>query len=416
MPKKIVPLFITILIDLIGVGIVIPVLGVLFLDPAYGLLDESTTQGTRTLLFGMLIAAYPFAQFIGAPILGAWSDRKGRKPVLVVSLIGTVIGYALFALGIYIQSLPLIFIARLLPGFTGGNISVAQSAIADLSTAETRTKNFGLIGMAFGLGLIIGPFLGGVVSDPKIVSWFDHDTPFWFACGLALINTIIVKFLFKETHIPKKEEKPPRPIEALFKGVHNIKQAWLSPQFGRLFLVAFLWMAGFSFYTQFFQLFLIERFDFTSTRIGLTLGYIGFLAAFTQGFLTNRISKRFTSYQVLRVMLLTLPLGILLLLLPKDPVFLYLYMIVGSISIGLSLPNMTSLVSDRADEQSQGKIMGVYQSVQALAQIIAPLVAGVLAGISAAVPLMVASVILLITWFIFKKTEVSIGEIIENRN
>ena len=157
-------------------------------------------MGSGYIMFGFLVAVFPIMQFFATPILGQLSDRYGRKPVLALSLAGTALGYALFAVGIILRNIPLLFVARALDGITGGNLSVAQAAIADVTSPQDRTKNFGMIGAAFGVGFIIGPFLGGVLADPSVVSWFNAATPFWFAAILASANTAQVLFQFDETN------------------------------------------------------------------------------------------------------------------------------------------------------------------------------------------------------------------------
>jgi len=139
---------------------------------------------------GWLMSAFPLAQFLCTPILGQLADRYGRKKVLAFSIGGTAISYALFALGIYTKSIPLLFFARILDGISGGNISVAQAVIGDVSNAKNRAKNFGLVGVSIGIGFILGPFIGGKLSDPAVISWFDAATPFWFAAFLSIINHI----------------------------------------------------------------------------------------------------------------------------------------------------------------------------------------------------------------------------------
>ena len=172
--NAIIPIFFTIFLDLLGLGIVIPVLPAVILNPAAGLLPMDYAFAVRTMIYGFLIASYPLAQFFGAPILGTLADRYGRKKLLTVSLLGTMLGYALFAIGIVTGNIFLLFGSRLLDGFTGGNISIAQSAIADISDETNKSRNFGLIGMAFGLGFIIGPYIGGKLSESRIR--FFHET------------------------------------------------------------------------------------------------------------------------------------------------------------------------------------------------------------------------------------------------
>ena len=192
-----VAIFLTVFIDLLGFGILIPVFPLLISPGSpFRVTPEgwSFTQGL--IMLGWLQAIFPFCIFIAAPILGQLSDRYGRKPVLAFSIFGTAVGYVLFAIGISTANIPLLFAARALDGITGGNLAVAQAAIGDVSTHENRAKNFGMLGAAFGLGFIIGPYLGGRLSTPATSfyglfdtpSWFGATTPFWFAAILSHAN------------------------------------------------------------------------------------------------------------------------------------------------------------------------------------------------------------------------------------
>ncbi|MGZ4893714.1 MAG: MFS transporter, partial [Halobacteriota archaeon] len=191
------PLFVIlsiVFLDLVGVGILIPIVPVLLAGPSspYYILPAGYTVQQGYILLGWLVAIYPLFQFLAAPILGQLSDKYGRKKVLGVSLAGTSVSYVVFAIGIITQNLPLLFVARAFDGITGGNIPVAQAVVADITPPRERAKNFGLIGAAFGLGFIIGPYIGGKLSDPSVVSWFNAAVPFWFAAILAVVNIVLV--------------------------------------------------------------------------------------------------------------------------------------------------------------------------------------------------------------------------------
>ena len=225
-------------LDLLGVGIAIPVVASLFLSTD-GILP-GVSFARRAILLGFLIASYPLAQFFGAPLLGGLSDRVGRKKILFLALVGTFIGYVIFAIGIIEQSIALLFISRIVDGFTGGNISIALSAIADISDEKSKARNFGLMGMTFGLGFILGPYIGGKLSDPSLLSWFNYSTPFWFAAILTVVNMILMLRLFPETTTVRIHKKL-----SLFTGFENITKAFKFTNLRTLFIVVFLLALGF---------------------------------------------------------------------------------------------------------------------------------------------------------------------------
>lgn len=207
--KELATLFFTIFLDMLGVGILIPVIPMLFAEPTsvHYLLSPLTSERTGYLLLGTLLSLFSIGQFIAAPIIGQFSDKFGRKYLLAYGVFGTAFGHALFAFALLVGNIPLLFIARFLSGLAGGNIVVAQAAIADITPLADRAKNFGMIGAAFGLGFIFGPFLGGVLADSERVSWFAASTPFWFAALLSFLNGLFVIFFLRETHpSPRREQ------------------------------------------------------------------------------------------------------------------------------------------------------------------------------------------------------------------
>lgn len=406
--RLLLPIILTVFIDLLGATIVIPILAPLFLDLQHGIMpiDFSTITNKavqlpaimrdRTILFGFLIAAFPLAQFFGAPLLGSWADRAGRKKVLTISLIGTFIGYVLFAIGVHYKLLWLLFFSRILDGFTGGNISIAYSAISDLSTPDTKTRNFGLVGMAFGLGFIIGPFLGGKLSDPSIVHWFNFETPFWFSAILCLINIILVIWLFHET-LAQKSNKP----ASLFQGFENIIKAYARPQLRIMFLIVFLLSFGFNIFTQFLQVYLIQKFSFNQSQIGDYFAYIGLWIAFTQGFLTRKLSKKWAPANLVSIFTFTLSIALAMLLLPNQVYLLFMLSPLVAMSQGIMSPNLQTLVSNSGRADEQGEILGINQSVQSLAQAIPPIVAGYMVSINIHLPILLSSLFTLMAWMVF---------------
>lgn len=406
--QLLIPVFLTVFIDLLGATLVLPILAPLFLDLQHGIwpIDISTLSNPaneipsiireRTIIFGLLIASFPLAQFFGAPLLGAWADKAGRKKVLTISLIGTLIGYILFAIGVHQHWVWLLFAARILDGFTGGNISIAFSAISDVSTPETKTKNFGLIGMAFGLGFIIGPYIGGKLSDPNLVSWFNFETPFWFAAILCLVNIILVlRFFFETLKTPSS-----KPID-LLQGFRNIGAAVNKPHLRKIFLVVFLVTFGFSIFTQFLQVFLIQKFSFSQSDIGDYFAFIGICIAITQGFITRLISNRLKPDMAVTIFMFTLAIALVLILFPGQSIYLYLLSPLIAVSQGVMSPNLQTIVSNSGGPQEQGEILGMNQSVQSLAQGIPPIVAGIVVSINMYLPISLAAAFTLMAWLAF---------------
>ena len=394
----ILPIFFTVFLDLLGLGIVIPILPAVLLDPRSGILPVSYAFSTRTLIYGFLIASYPIAQFFGAPILGSLADQKGRKKLLIVSLIGTFIGYVLFALGIVYSNIFLLFIGRLLDGFTGGNISIAQSAIADISTPETKSRNFGLIGMAFGLGFIIGPYVGGKLADPSIVSWFTYATPFWLSVILTSINVLLVLLYFPETLVMATKATK---VSALT-GFRNIKKAFAYKDLRTMFLVAFLLTVGFNFFTQFFQVFLIGKFKFNQSRIGDLFAYMGIWIAVAQGVFLRPLSKKYKPMSILSISIILLALTFPILLIPNKAIGIYLIIPFIAIFQGLTQPNSTAIISNLADKDKQGEILGINQSILSLAQAIPPIIAGFVTSVSLNLPTIFAAGSTLLAWIVFR--------------
>lgn len=354
--------FFTTFLDLLGVGIIIPIIAPLFLDVEHHLLPDHYTFSDRTIAMGLLISSFSFMQFFGSSFLGALSDRFGRKKVLFASIAGSALGYVILATGIELGLPALLFAGRMLNGFCAGNLAVIYSAIADISSTNDKSKNFGLVGAAFGIGFVIGPFMGGQLADPHVVSWFTYATPFWVAALLSLLNLVLISFRFTETI----GQKVNRSLN-FTTGIKNLRIAFTHTQLRTVFLVSFLFIFGFTFFTQFIQVYLIEVFDYKQSDIGQLFAYMGIWIALTQGGIIRPVSKRFAPTATLRFSLLFLAVAMLALLLPSASWQLFLALPFVSIFQGLTSPNITATVSNLAGNDIQGEILGINQSVSAFA-------------------------------------------------
>lgn len=408
-PKKInlsrraLPLVIfTIFLDVLGVGILVPVLPQLIFKifiPAGFSYNESL------ILLGWLTGIYPLMQFLATPILGQLSDRFGRKPVLGFSLAGTAVGYVLFAIGIITKNIPLLFFARALDGITGGNLSVARAVIADVSPPEKRTKNFALIGAAFGVGFVMGPYLGARLASPNVnffglfttPHWFTAATPFWFTAILSVINTVLVLAILPETH--KHISRAAKIVWT--KSVQNIKKAATAPGLRIVFTTEFFYWGGFTFFTTFFQILLIQKLHFKQANIGDFFAYIGIWIAISQAVITPYIAKKLKNYQTLRISIFGTAVALLLTLWPTNTTQLLLVAPLIAIFNGLTLANVPALVSLSAGPEMQGEILGIDSSVQALAQAAPAVISGYVATMGTSMPVVVGASVIGVGWLIF---------------
>lgn len=354
--KPLLIIFLTILIDLLGFGIVIP------------LLTFYAEEFHATPLdIGLLVASYSLMQFLFAPILGAWSDKIGRRPILFFSIVGSGIGYLMMG---FAGALWMIYAGRILGGITGANLSTAQAYIADVTTRENRAKGMGLFGMAFGLGFMFGPALAGVLSQ------YGHHIPFVFAAGLSFFNAILLFFLLPES---KKFTEPS--IERKNRFV-ELFESLKDSRFAIITFDYFLLVTAFSMMTTAFAYFTQHNFGYDAAQTGYILFFVGAMAVIMQGGLFGPLSKKFgeANLAILGCAMLTLTF-VIVPFITKDFGGLA-GLLIGSacFAIGNSLasPSMTSLASKNASERDQGKALGVMQSGASLARVIGPLFCGFL--------------------------------------
>ena len=390
-------IYLTIFIDFIGVGLVIPIFAPLFLAPNSSLFDSSVSYDIKSFLLGLSLAVFPFFQFFGAPILGALSDKFGRKKILFLSILGTFLGYVLMVWGIVQKDLYLIILSRIIDGFTGGNISVATSAISDISDPKDKVKNFGILGALFGICFIAGPYLGGKLSDPTVNANFSYATPFIISAVLSFINLILLSFLFKETLAKRIERKV-----NIFSGIKNLKTAFTNPKFKIIFTTVFLITCGFSFFTQFFQAYLVTKFNYSESQIGELFAYIGIWIALTQGLFIRYLPKSITPKKAVFFGTMILGSALLALIVPNDSFYIYFILPFVAISNGILSPNSQAIISGLADESSQGEIFGINQSITSLGMALAPLISGVLISMSLYFPILIAGIMIISAGIIFQ--------------
>lgn len=404
MPKKIWFLYLTILIDMIGIGVLIPVIPQLLGESGSSafLLDPSQEK-LGFILLGFLSAIYPIAMFFAAPILGALSDKFGRRPVLLLSILGTAVGYFLFTWAIVIKNIPLLFFSRLVDGLTGGNISTVQASITDQVDPEHRAKAFGLMGATFGIGFILGPFIGGKLADPHVLPWFNASTPFLFAGILAFVNFLSIYLFFVETNMHIDKDR----VIKFFSSVSNLfKIKKLNHELRYLLIVSFLFNAGFAFFTSFFNVYLTNHFNFSVGEIGNFFGYIGICSILTQLVVVRYVSNKFSHISILRFAYPAVAIATVLYLLPDQSWWLFVITPFFAIPNGLQMANFSALLAKRTPPNQRGETLGISSSFNSLGQALPPLFAGFIAvAFSSAAPIWIAGFFLLLAATVFWMTE-----------
>ena len=346
-------LFLTVFIDMVGFGIIIPVL------PLYAVnFDASPMQ------IGWLTGIYSGMQIIFTPVLGRLSDRFGRRPILMLSLAGTALGFLLMGLA---HTLLLLFVARIISGITGGNISIPQAYIADVTTPETRSKWMGMIGAAFGLGFTFGPMIGGIMSR------ISYSAPFYFAAGLAAANVILLYYILPES-LPKERRIAPHANASTIE-VFRHGSGWM---FGLVVAIYFFLVAGFSIMTTLFALFTAQRFGYDAHANGYLFGFIGIVTVIVQGGLIGRMVKIFGETNLARAGLLITAASLALLPWCNNLPMLLLACVGFSCGSGFASPPLNGLASQMIDQSWQGRALGIMQSAGSAARLLGPLLGGAL--------------------------------------
>lgn len=369
-----VTIFLTIFIDILGFGIVIPVL------PLY-----AEHFGARAWEIGALVGVFSLMQFFFAPVWGRISDRVGRKPVLLIGMVGTVLGYLVMG---FAGSVLFLFLGRLIDGIAGANIGAAQAYLADISPPEKRARAMGLLGAAFGLGFVFGPALGGWASGT-----FHYSTPMFIAAGLAAINALFVQFV-----LPESLREPGRGAGRA--GLGELLR-WVDRRAYLASLVSyFVVIAGFSMMTTVFALYLLHRFDLDVTATGLILAGVGVIGVVIQGGLIGRLSERYGEGRLAIAGALLMSLGLFVLAWGSSvPIMLGGTVLVGA-GNSLLMPSLSSLASRSAHPDWQGQALGILQSAGSLARFAGPVLAGFLLAVPlawpyGALPLAISGVVLL---------------------
>ncbi len=372
--SRLLTIFFVVFVDMLGFSLILPLL------PYY-----AESYGASAFLVGLLVASYAAAQLIGAPILGRLSDRYGRRPVLLISVAGTFFGFLLLGFADPIgQSLAgilspglaksfvigILFFSRILDGLTGGNITVAQAYIADISDEQNRAKSMGIIGAAFGLGFIIGPATGGLLSR------WGFNLPAFTAAAVSFTNLLLIYFLLPESLTVERREsaqarrKPPFTLKALTDALNR-------PGVGPLLHIRFFYGLAFARFQSVFALF-AQAIGFSSQTTGYILAYVGILSVITQVGLIGPLTRRFRENVLIITGVWLMSFALLAWSFTSSLIPLLIVMLPMALSGGVLNTVLQSAISKSVDREEVGGMLGISSSLEAFTRVIAPTVGGFL--------------------------------------
>ena len=393
---RFLPLLLTVFIDSLCFGLVFPIFSALIMNPEQSILPPDTTLTMRGWIYGLLISAFCIGQFFGGPVLGALSDRLGRKKILLGTLWISFGACLLSGLGIFIQSVILILAARLVNGCAAANWSIAQSIIVDRSTEEEKAKNFGLLGTAWGTGFIIGPFFGGVLTEPNFIFGGSLMVPFLFAASLCLLNILLLRRSLEESLPVNRMAKV-----SWMAGIEHLKKAFTTPKLRSVFLMMFIFSLGWGFFTEFSPIFLIRHLGYDLGQIANFYAWAGLWIAICQGILIRPFLKRFPPKILLPCALIGMALVLPLMLFVHETWTLFTLLPFLCLFESFIFPNATTLVSNLSDKEAQGEVLGIHNSIQWAAIGFVPLFAGSAVALIPHLPITVASVAMLCAAAVF---------------
>lgn len=378
------------LIAFIGITIPIPILAPLFLRPENnGIIPLYWTHETRSIVLGIVIAIYPFGQFIGSPILGRLSDQHGRKPALIYTLFGAGIGYLLTAFALYYKLLSLLIISRLLTGFLEGNIAIARASIGDFGDVN-KHKDFGRISAAATTGRIIGPLFGGFFATSAIVSWFDCYVPFFIGAIIFFGTVLITIFFFEESLAISKKAKPL--IEKSYWIISRINKVGHNSQFKSFLIIWIFIILATDTFGQFFPAFLVGKWQMTPMYISIFSATLSIWFVIGSAWLVPYLSQKIKTTTAITLGMLFFGLSLLFMLIPNKSYFLFPIFAFCDLAMAMVFVNFFVLASDLAKQEHQGEAMGVVLGLRTLTDSFIGFFGGLLIALSPITPIVFSAI------------------------
>ncbi|MCE3268677.1 MAG: rane protein of unknown function [Burkholderiales bacterium] len=379
-------LLLIILFDFMGIAASITIFPHIFLDKTQSIIPENLSRETRLILLGTCLAIYPMGQFFGSAFFGKLSDKFGRKKILIITLLGTTIGFSLSAISISFLNLTMLLLSRLLTGICAGNVSIAQASLIDISLDDkSKAANISDGQMAMGTAYIVGPIFGGVLANNQISPFFRLITPFWILSLFLGVITIIAIVLYRDTIKNKNITVKINIFESLL----GLKKVFRTK--GKLKDAILVWSVfciGWWLFEAYLPTFLFEQFKFNTTNIGHIIAFNGVVFTAFQYTLVKRLMRNNPSSKMFISGALGAGLGVLLSGVIHGIGLLYFSMAIFAAFMAVAIPGIVTYISYLTDSHNQGMIMGVVNSIQAVATVSVMLIGGVLNGVNDHTPVM----------------------------
>lgn len=390
-----ISLFLLIFIDTMGVGLVWPLFGPLLTDKASSILPTATSIFERDILYGITLGVFPICMFFGAPILGDLSDRIGRKKVLLICLYGTAVGIGICALGVVCRDVILLILGRAILGTLAGSQSTAQATIIDISDPNKKAQSLSIITLATNIGFIAGPMIGGLLINKSLVHWFSITTPFTAAAILAFINATLLLISFKETFHPKNVSNK---ID-FTKGINVLLSAFKDKQIRTLSIIYLLLQLGWSSYFSFSVLYLVQFHHYNGTKVGYFLSFLSVIFAISSLGIMRAALRFFKLKKITITALFGAGLSLAAATINSE-IVTWIVVIPATACVALSYIGMLTNLSNAVSSESQGWVMGIVGSMNAVAWGGSTILSGALGGFNSSIPFMLGAMFLFLAGFL----------------
>jgi predicted MFS family arabinose efflux permease len=384
------------LLDFIGLGMVVAIFPHMMISDAASLFPDGWDHQKKVILLGIFLAIYPLGQFFGASILGKMSDIYGRRKMMLMTVAGTAIAFTVSAYAVVEASAVLLLLSRLLAGLMAGNVAIAQASMADISEPDNKTKNLTMIQTALGLAWVIGPPVGGWLTNFSLGQFSGYMTPF------AIMTVIfILLFIYTLMTYPDTLEKHAQEKINAFSGLIQIAKAYSHAELRMAFTIWTIFVAGWWLFESFLPAYLLDVYRFSSFQIGSFLASMGATYALFQYLVVRHVAKVAKPENMVRYSLVVSSLAVMAIPIVGNVVYLHILITLFVTSMGFALPGLISSISNLAPENEQGEIMGSISSIQALATLVVMFVGGFLDTTNIRVTVVGGGLLLLISWLLF---------------